>query len=391
MTAIAAEAVIEEARRRAKHRRLALAGWLAALAVGGGIWAGLALTDGSGAPALIPPPGYHLVQARGPVKNLLTESRSFPQPLSVDVSTGQARPARTTVESWSDPSGGLLRIVRRVDGRVQSDDVQPCRTSCAISLGETYWPVDTAQYTREPATGTFHGRPVIWLDKRQPEDVYPDERIGLDPVTHQPVVALSLIQGKIIWESWILERKPDIGADDFAFVVPDGGFGLYGAESTGTDLAATGSNPFVLRARKALGRTPLWLGDSFRGHRLEGVVIGTRFVETPNGARLHPARYVIYDYGIIRLQEFGTSRPTGHEQGPRPGSVVVEKFAEIAASTSTSGAHSVTVKTQEPTASFSRDGVLVLFSPPLLPPRVHIDGASAVALAKALRPVPLPR
>ena len=123
-------------------------------------------------------------------------------------STGQARPARTTVESWSDPSGGLLRIVRRVDGRVQSDDVQPCRTSCALSLGETYWPVDTALYTREPATGTFHGRPVIWLDKRQPEDVYPDERIGLDPVTHQPVVALSLIQGKIIWESWIWSGSP---------------------------------------------------------------------------------------------------------------------------------------------------------------------------------------
>jgi hypothetical protein len=390
MTAIAVEAVIEEARRRAKRRRLALAGLVAFLVAGGGIWAGLALTGGSGAPVVTAPPGYHLVQARGPVGHLLAETRTLPSPLGVDVSTGEARLVRTTVETWFDPRGGHLRMVFRVDGRVQSDDVQPCRLPCVPTLASSYWPVDTKQFQREPKTDIFHGRSVIWLTERRRDGVYPDgKRIGLDAVTHDPVVARSLIRGKLISESWILERKPDIAANDFAFVVPDGGFGQYTKISSTADFTATGSKPFALRARKALGRTPLWLGGRFRGHRLQGLVIGTKSLETPDGTRLHPARYVIYDYGIVRLQEFGAKRPTGYEQGPRPGSVVVEKSLAFEASASTSGAQSVRVEALEPTASLSRDGVLVLFSPPLLPPRVHIDRTSAVELAEALRPVPL--
>jgi hypothetical protein len=389
MASIALDPLIAEARRRASRRRLALAG-AAALLLAGGIWLGLELTGGSGTSAVTPPPGYHLVQARGPVGHLLTESRSFPQPLSVDVSTGEARPARSTVETWSDPRDGLLRIVRRVDGRVQSDEVQPCRAPCETTLAESYWPVDTAQYTREPGTGTFQGRPVIWLAKRQPKDVYPDERIGLDPVKHQPVVARSLIKGKVISESWILERKPDIAASELAFVVPDGGFGLWVRDSSSVDFTATGPKPYALRARKALGRTPLWLGDRFRGHRLQGVIIGRKFLEMSTGARLRPARYVIYDYGIVRLQEFGASRPSGHEQGPLAGSVSVERSASYeVASSAGSSRSSVRIEQQEPTASLTRDGLLVLFSPPLLPPLVHIDRASVIELAKALQPVPL--
>jgi len=46
------------------------------------------------------------------------------------------------------------------------------------------------------------------------------------------------------------------------------------------------------------------------------------------------------------------------------------------------------VERQEPTASLTRYGVLVLFSPPLLP-LVHIDRAAAIELAQALRPVPI--
>jgi hypothetical protein len=389
VTAIAAEAVIEEARRRAKRRRLALAGLAAFLVVGGGIWAGLALTDGSGAPAVTPPPGYHLVQARGPVEHFLAETRSLRPSLVVDVATGEAHPVRMTVETWVDPRSGLLRMVRRGDGRVQSDDVQPCRSPCTPTLAATYWPVDTAQFTREPGTGTFHGRPVIWLARRHRDDVYPDARIGLDPVTHEPVVSRSLFQGKVISESWILERKPDIAADHFAFAVPDRGFGQIVKISPTADFSANGSNPFALRARKALGRKPLWLGERFRRHRLQSVLIGTTTLDAAGGARLHPADWVIYDYGIVRLQEFGAKRSTGYEQGPRPGSVVVERSVAVAATASSSGAQSEKFEALEPTASLTRDGVLVLFSPPLLPPRVHIDRASAIELAKALRPVPI--
>src|SRR4051794_8883552 len=64
-------ALIDEARRRARRRRLLSAGVLALL-VAAGIWGGLALTSGSRATPTPPaPPGYHLVRAGGTVQHVL--------------------------------------------------------------------------------------------------------------------------------------------------------------------------------------------------------------------------------------------------------------------------------------------------------------------------------
>jgi hypothetical protein len=47
------------------------------------------------------------------------------------------------------------------------------------------------------------------------------ERIGLDPRTHEPVADRMYYEGKISSEALVLERKPDIAAGKFSFVVPN--------------------------------------------------------------------------------------------------------------------------------------------------------------------------
>jgi hypothetical protein len=392
MTATAVDALIEEARRRTRRRRIA--GAFAALALlGGGIWAGLDLTS-HGVPAPIAPPGFHLVQARGPVEHQLLEGRSLPQPESVDFSSGVARPVRTTTELWFDPEGGLLRIAPRADGRLQSDEVQPCRHPCAPTFAKSYWPVDTKRYV-SLGTGTFRGQAVIWLQEHV-AGVVGSPRIALDERTHEPIGSRGYFKGKLLSESWVVEHKPDIPARSFWFVVPDLGFGQPVAYSPTADFWATGSNPAVVKARRALGRTPLWLGERFRGHRLQGVTIGSTGVKTEAGDRFNVAPFVIYDYGVVRVEQFGAKHPDGYEQGPLPGRVVVQPTGDLQASTSVSSSgttHSSRFDIRYELALASRDGVFVQFKSPdafaTLPTgRFPIDRANAVALAKALRPVP---
>src|SRR5215204_832744 len=108
MTAIAVKAVIEEARRRAKHRRLALVGLVALLVVGGGIWAGLALSGGGVAAPGPVPAGFERVAARGPVTYLVLEQRG-PEVRTTSLSSGDEAPATVTEQFWYDQRGGLTR------------------------------------------------------------------------------------------------------------------------------------------------------------------------------------------------------------------------------------------------------------------------------------------
>ena len=119
----------------------------------------------------------------------------------------------------------------RADGQVQHDDAFVCPRSAprpcvqgSFSF-ENFWPLDTSRYTRQPGIGTFHGRPVIWIAPRQaggfPAPPNFGERIGLDPRTHEPVADRMYENGKIASEALVLERKPDIAAGKYAFVVPN--------------------------------------------------------------------------------------------------------------------------------------------------------------------------
>jgi hypothetical protein len=375
-------ALIAEARRRGRRRNLAVAS-IGLLALLLGIWAALELTGGGGgAAAFHAPPGFHVVQSQGPVARRVLETWTSSQPESVDLATGIGRPLRTTSAIWYDGRGNANRVVTRADGRVQIDSAAVCPAGCRMGFSfKTYWPLKTSRFTRQPGLGTFHGRQVIWIAPRQrggfAEPANFGERIGLGPRTHEPVADRMYYDGKIASEALVLERKPDIGAGKYAFLVPDSTTRSL-VKQPAPELSAKGSNPYALRARQALGQQPLWLGERFDGSRLKAVTIASTF-GTPAGIGTKPATYVFYDYGNVTISEFNARDLYGPRGGPVPGRMTLHKPDTLTAPSSA----------RSDTLELSRDGVFVLASPSQQGNYV-LDRAAALRIGRALRPVPLP-
>jgi hypothetical protein len=381
-------ALIGEARRRGRRRNLALASiGLLALLVGGGIWAGLELTGGGGGAAAVhAPPGYHIVRSQGPIARRVLETwnPSQSQPVSVDLATGTERPVRTTSALWYDGRGDVARVVTRADGRVQIDSAEVCPGGCHMGFSfKSYWPLDTSRYTRQPGIGTFHGRSVIWIAPRLPGGFAAPsgvgERIGLDPRTHEPVAdRMYDNEGKISSETLVLERKPDIAAGEYAFVVPNGTrLAVPFGKEPAPELSARGSNPYALGARRALGQRPLWLGEQFDSSHLEAVTIGSTF-DPPTGVSPKAARYVLYDYGNVAIMEFNARELYGAGGGPLPGRMTLQGAIP---------AHGLGRSVVGP--QLIRDGVFVLAFKSQHGSYL-LDRAGALRIARALRPVPLP-
>lgn len=82
-------------------------------------------------------------------------------------------------------------------------------------------------------------------------------------------------------------------------------------------------------------------------------------------AVLRRAPFVSFDYGNVKLQEFGSKRPFWYEQGPRPGRIVYDGRR----------------------AALTRDG-LVLLATLGEEPYGPDHRVVALAVANALRPVP---
>ena len=367
---------------------LALIGLLALL-VAGGILARLELTGGGGAAAVHAPPGFHVVQSQGPVARRVLETWAPSQPFSVDLATGAE--VRTTNAIWYDSGGNVSRVVIRADGQVQHEDAFVCPRSTprpcvqGAFAFKSYWPVDMSRYTRQPGLGTFHGRPVIWIAPRQPGG-FPappnfGERIGLDPRTHEPVADRVYNNGKIASEALVLERKPDIAAGKFAFVVANSTAGPLPGQNPAPALSARGNNPYALRARHALGQTPLWLGERFVGRRLEAVTIGSTFAP-PTGISPKAATYVLYDYGNVAIDESNARDLRGARGASLPGRMTL-----LSSATRTGPSSRGLV-----VAQLIRKGVLVTVlvgSNPSREDNFVLDRAGALRVARALRPVPL--
>jgi hypothetical protein len=380
-------ALIDEARRRGRRRHLVLASiGLLALFVAGGIWASLQLSGGGGT-AVQAPPGFHFVESEGPVARRVLETWNSAQPVSVDIATGTAQPVRSTTAIWYDDGGGLSREVTRADGQVQHDNAFACPRSAprpciqgSFSF-EKYWPLDLSRFTRQPGIGTFHGRSVIWIAPRQPGGVPAPtnfgERIGLDPRTHQPVADRMYFNGKISTEALVLKRQPDI-AGKYVFVVPDASAGRLRGKDPAPELSERGSNPHALQARLALGQKPFWLGERFRGRRLEAVTIGSTF-GTPAGIGPKAERYVFYDYGNVAIVEFNARDLPGSQGASLPGRMTVQTPDTLM---SPDASPSVS-------AQLIRSGVLV-FVQPSQHGKYVLDRAGALGVARTLRPVPQP-
>jgi hypothetical protein len=304
----------------------------------------------------------------------------------VDIATGTGRPVRTTSAIWYDSRGVLNRVVNRADGRIQTDFAAACpRSAPRPCVGgafafKNYWPLDASRYTRQPGVGTFHRRPVIWIAPRQPggfeEPADFGERIGLDPRTHQAVADRIYFNGKISSEDLVLARKPDIAAGKYAFLVANPT--RTRREDPTTELAARGSNPYALRARRALGHRPLWLGERFDGSRLEAVRIGST-LEPFTGITAKAVRYVVYDYGNVAITEYNAHDLYGSWQGPLPGRMTLEKPDTLRGPSS---ARSVGLE-------LGRDGVFLRASKSQ-DGKYVLDRAAALRLARALRAVPVP-
>jgi len=390
--ALEPEALIEEARRRARLRRLAYA--LAALLLGAAIWAGFALTGGGPTPTIVAPPGFHLVKARGDVEHQVIETRTLLQPSTIDLATGRQRPTKTTEEVWFDSRSGLARVVTRLDSRIQWDQVVPCNDtrygSCVPGYSfATKSPLDSRDYVREPGTYRFHGRDVIWAGKRY--DGFPPapgvgERVGIDIHTHQPVAYRSFEEGSPVSASWVTARLKDIPGGHYWFVVPDGGVGGGYPQSSSQNEFAVSPEATLLstRTRRVLGRNPLWLGRMYAGQPLQMITIGSEVLEARNGARLSRTPFVSYNYGRFSVQEFGAAHPNWYRRAPRAGTAVVERFGGFMRDDRT---FTIKPTVSEWRAALSRNGLLAVVQS-LGPEPLALTRARVVRLAHALRPVP---
>jgi hypothetical protein len=388
------EALIEEARRRTRLRRLSYAtAVLLAVLVGVAVWGGIALTNDSTTNGAAPP-GFQLVQARGPVEHQVIQTRGLLRLSTVDLATGRERPTKRTSELWVDPRGRLARVVVRLDGRKRTDQVVPCNPtrygSCALGFSFAFnSPIDSQNYVRDPGTYRFHGRKVIWAGRPYPKGFPPapglGERVGIDVRTHEPIAYRYLEDGEVAGESWVKTRLRNLPADRFYFAVPDGGIEDGFPKLSATQAAVSPERGLLeARARRALRRTPLWLGRMFEGQPLRSIALGVEILKAKSGVKLSTARFVRYDYGGILLQEYGARHPSWYRQGPRPGHVVLERGRDYGgqADTPVAGA---TVQW----AALTRNGVLVLASPS--GPFAASSGltrAGVLRLVDALRPVP---
>lgn len=376
------EALIEEARRRTRRRRLVYAAAAAlALAVAGILFAIVELTGGTSATGV--PSGFDAVQARGPVQHLRVEWLTRPPTeQTVQVSNGQASPTTLSHEVWYDEGTHLYRVVGRLDSRVLFDLVG--KTGCYPVSGEKRfcippapfaelkaaprWPLNPKQ-ARETGTGTFRGHSVIWVESLangRPVTVNGFERWGLDARTHEALVRRGAAKvpgdGRFAQDE-AFTRLKDLPGKSVTFAVPDGGApdGSFppvlplATQSRASSLGAVGTT---------LGTAPLWLGRSFRGHRLLRVETGTEGMRAKTGKVLDRVPFVSFDYGIVKLREFGAKRSFRQLQGPPSGQVFFS-YSD---------------------AAVTRGDLLVLAGVGDRGPR--LDRAAALALAKALRPLP---
>jgi len=369
------EALIEEARQRARRRRLAYfgGGLAVALAVGVALVLVVLLRGGSGTAV---PKGFVLVHARGPVRHARLEDLNA-YIKTVALADGSVKPTRVTREVWWNESTGLYRTVYRYDGVVIGDLVQdgcftPNRRICMppapfdLQLKGRGWP-PKKNYARRVGTGTFRGRPVVWVEGLvSPENgTHPlsGDQVGYDPVTHRPLVLRYILHNgglarQRIFSMTAVTLLPDLPGKQVTFAVPDGGAprnaGLKVADFRKSNLE---------KAAKVLGRTPLWLGPSYQGHRLRFVQSGLEGSANGKNRGAGMVPVIRLDYGPFRLEEFGVQRPLWFAGGLPSGKIFAGGGTTV----------------------FERDGVAVTVVGGLTGP---LSPAEAAALARALRPAP---
>jgi hypothetical protein len=220
---------------------------------------------------------------------------------------------------------------------------------------------------RRVGTGTFRGHRVLWVEQLVVPDRQPPYLSGsqaaFDVVTHRLVGLRERVRhpdgsASPLFDKSAVTMLPDLPAKKVSFAVPNGG-----APRNPSGVWDAFDKVTLARAADLLGRPPLWLGRSYRGHGLRSVRAGVVGGVNAKGADVGTAPLVRLDYGPFHIDEVGSKRSIWLEGTPNPGTLVSDR-ANL-------------------DFTFGRDGVVVQV---VLSRAADRAPAGLVALARSLRP-----
>jgi hypothetical protein len=96
------------------------------------------------------------------------------------------------------------------------------------------------------------------------------------------------------------------------------------------------------------------------------------------------APFVLFDYGVLGLKEFGARRPAGYQEGPRSGRIVLQTDPGYTLAPGPDVRTAVEVLEQR--AALTRGGLLVIATSGG-DRRIALDRSTTLDLAAALRPI----
>jgi hypothetical protein len=212
----------------------------------------------------------------------------------VDLSTGARRPIYGDDEVWFDTETGQTHQIERLGGVVHGEELyKPNKPDAELAaLGREYRQALASGSARIAGEDTLDGEPVVWITIHS--ESLPDVADGKDHEWAQQVaVSKRTYKAVALRETrdghpgpGTLQRVLDLklvarDAADFTTSRPprDGTAFKQGREPISPEQAAT-----------VLGRTPLWLGDSYNGLPLAQVYRETTSVGHQQRVRLTGAR-----------------------------------------------------------------------------------------------------
>jgi hypothetical protein len=259
---------------RRRSYLIALAGAVAAVAVGVLLWPG-----GDGSASILE--RARAVVSAGPVIHLVLEAEDG-RMTEVDLKTGKRRRLEGRHEQWFDPERGFHDLYT-VDGRAQRDVLYtpgstPEIERQFIEFTSAYRKALDSGRASVAGKGTEDGRKVYWIrfHVRYPSFGIPnyaaEHEVAVDAETFEPRIWRATQKNDALG---IPESTTEIEIE-FWETLPAGG-GDFTAAIDGNALpedwrALSRLGPRTPeQARSVLAPPPLWLGDEFRGLPLAGI------------------------------------------------------------------------------------------------------------------------
>ena len=210
----------------------------------------------------------------GPVLHAVLEARD-PHGSLVELSTGKRAATTIQIEYWFDDERGLLRSLARRNGVAGDELLQTARGGLAVRPAPNpalalfvrgYRRALAEGDARAAGTETVDGRRVTWLELRAGGVA---ERVAIDAETYAPVLIRALgpdgSPSPYVWRVRAIETRAR-QAGDFAAPAPAAVAPFRGDVHSSRPVSSG-------QARDVLAWPAVWLGESFRGLRLESIAL----------------------------------------------------------------------------------------------------------------------